>query len=182
MRKMVAVLACRNNGSRLYGKPMQNLDITTGVTILDNIIACLRSFDVIEDIVLGISEGSENHDFIDYAKINDLDFIIGDENDVLSRLVQCGVRTGATDIFRVTSESPFVYYNLIEDAWKWHVVNQNDATLLDGIIDGCGFEILIIASVSVLLISSAVFSRAIFPSATFFGIPEWTISISRTMP
>ena len=27
MRKLVAALACRINGSRLYGKPLQNLDI-----------------------------------------------------------------------------------------------------------------------------------------------------------
>ena len=27
MRKLVAALACRNKGSRLYGKPLQNLDI-----------------------------------------------------------------------------------------------------------------------------------------------------------
>ena len=26
MRKLVAALACRNTGSRLFGKPMQNLD------------------------------------------------------------------------------------------------------------------------------------------------------------
>lgn len=142
MRKLVAALACRNNGSRLYGKPLQNLDINEGIKIIDNIVACLQSFDEIAEIVLGVSEGPENHDFIDYAKANNLDFVIGDEKDVLSRLVQCGERAEATDIFRVTSESPFAYHNLIEDAWRQHVENQNDATFLDDIIDGCGFEIL----------------------------------------
>ena len=139
MRKLVAVLACRNNGSRLYGKPLQNLDINEGVKVIDNIVACMNSFEDISEVVLGISEGSENHDFVDYAKANNLDYVIGDEKDVLSRLVQCGERAGATDIFRVTSESPFAYFNLIEDAWEQHVGNQNDATFLDDIIDGCGF-------------------------------------------
>ncbi len=27
MRKLVACLACRNEGTRLYGKPLQNLDV-----------------------------------------------------------------------------------------------------------------------------------------------------------
>ena len=142
MRKLVAVLPCRNNGSRLYGKPLQNLDINDGVKVIDNIVASMNSFEDISEVVLGISEGSENHDFVDYAKANNLDYVIGDEKDVLSRLVQCGERAGATDIFRVTSESPFAYFNLIEDAWEQHVGNQNDATFLDDIIDGCGFEIL----------------------------------------
>ena len=68
MRKLVAALACRNKGSRLYGKPLQNLDVRNGITILDNIIACLSSFDCINSVVLGIAEGDENLDYVDYAK------------------------------------------------------------------------------------------------------------------
>ena len=37
-RKLVAVLACRNNGKRLFGKPLQALDIKTNWSILDQII------------------------------------------------------------------------------------------------------------------------------------------------
>ena len=37
-RKLVAALACRNQGTRLYGKPLQNLDIDKGITILDYMI------------------------------------------------------------------------------------------------------------------------------------------------
>jgi len=142
MRKLVAALACRNQGSRLYGKPLQNLDIDKGVTILDNIIACLSSFNCIDSIVLGIAEGSENLAFVDYAKAKDLGYIIGDEIDVLSRLVQCGEHADATDIFRTSSESPFPYFEVIESSWADHCKNDNDATFLDDIIDGCGIEII----------------------------------------
>ena len=34
-RKLAAVLACRNTGSRLYGKPLQNLDVKNNYTILE---------------------------------------------------------------------------------------------------------------------------------------------------
>ena len=114
MRKLVVALACRNNGSRLYGKPLQNLDNENGITILDNIVACLSSFDCIDSVVLGISEGDENLDFVDYANKKGLGYIIGDEADVLSRLIQCGKFVGATDIFRTTSESPFPYFEMID--------------------------------------------------------------------
>ncbi len=142
MKKLIAALACRNNGSRLYGKPLQNLDIHKDVKIIDNIVACLQSFEEISEVLLGVSLGAENHDFIDYAKSNNLGFVIGDEKDVLSRLIQCGEHANATDILRVTSESPFAYHNLFRDAWDRHVANESDATFLDDIIDGCGFEIL----------------------------------------
>ena len=142
MRKLVAALACRNKGSRLYGKPLQNLDVRNGITILDNIIACLSSFDCINSVVLGIAEGDENLDYVDYAKEKKIGYIIGDETDVLSRLIQCGELVQATDIFRTTSESPFPYFEMINMVWDNHTKNQNDATFLDEIIDGCSMEII----------------------------------------
>ena len=43
--------------------PFKNLDVKKGITILDNIISCLKSISCIDEIVLGISEGSENQIF-----------------------------------------------------------------------------------------------------------------------
>ena len=62
-RKLVAAIACRNSGSRLYGKPLQNLDVKNGVRIIDNIIDNLNSINCIDSIVLGVSEGTENEIF-----------------------------------------------------------------------------------------------------------------------
>jgi spore coat polysaccharide biosynthesis protein SpsF len=111
-KKLVAALACRNQGSRLYGKPVQNLDEVNGIRIIDNIISCLESIPSIDEIVLGISEGVENDIFVKIAKEKGLKYIIGDEEDVLSRLIKCGEACDATDIFRVTSESPFLFYGV----------------------------------------------------------------------
>ena len=78
MKKLVAALACRNQGTRLYGKPIQNLDVENGVTIIDNIISCLNSISCIDEIVLGISEGSENQIFKKIADKYNIKYIIGD--------------------------------------------------------------------------------------------------------
>jgi len=145
-RRLVCALACRNHGSRLYGKPLQNLDVERGVSILDNIIQCLKSIDCIDEIVLGISEGSENEIFRSQAEKYDLKAIVGDQKDVLSRLIECGRVADATDIFRVTSESPFMYFEAVETLWAQHVAGRADATFLDNIIDGCNFEILSLAA------------------------------------
>ena len=141
-RRLVAAIACRNQGSRLYGKPLQNLDVENGVRILDNIINCLQTIDCIDEIVLGISEGVDNEVFKAIAKEKTLRYIVGDQIDVLSRLIQCGKLAGATDIFRVTSESPFLYFEPVDDLWQRHQSEQADATFIDDVIDGCGFEII----------------------------------------
>jgi spore coat polysaccharide biosynthesis protein SpsF len=141
-RKLIAALACRNNGVRLYGKPLQNLDVVDKISILDNIVLSLKKNQNISEVVLGISEGVENKIYVDIANKLDLNFIIGDRDDVLSRLIACGEVGGATDIFRVTSESPFRHYEMDNQLWNEHVKNENDATFLDEIVDGCGFEII----------------------------------------
>ena len=145
-KKLVAVLACRNSGSRLYGKPLQNLDIEKNYTILDNLINCLKTFNFIEDICLAVSVGDANKIFIKYAKQNKLKFIIGDEIDVLSRLIKSGRHCKATDILRVSSESPFLFFEKLYSSWLLHKKKNNDLTALDNVIDGIGFEIVSLES------------------------------------
>jgi len=141
-RNLIAVVACRNNGKRLYGKPLQNLDIDSGWTILDQVINNLKSLKIISEVVLAISEGEANFDFITYAIKNNLTYVTGDEHDVLSRLILGLNKVNGTDLFRVTSESPFLYLDAVNKAWAEHLDNNNDATFLDNIIDGCNFEIV----------------------------------------
>lgn len=143
MRKLVGALACRAGGSRLYGKPLQNLDIERKVTVLEYMVACLRTEPSIDEIVLGVSEGAENEPFHAIARRLGLRSIKGDEIDVLSRLIQCGEAAGGTDVFRVTTESPFFYFESIADAWARHRAKGNDVTTtIAGLPDGAGFEII----------------------------------------
>ena len=70
-----------------------------------------------------------------------LNYIFGDEVDVLSRLIKCGEKVKATDVLRITTENPFVYLDNIEIAWKIHQQNNNDLTATDGGPLGTHFEI-----------------------------------------
>lgn len=141
MRKLVAALACRNEGSRLYGKPMQHLDIEGRVTILDHMVELARTLPAIRDTVLGVSAGSANVPFIKYARKKGIGHIVGDEKDVLWRLILCCRETKGTDAFRVTTESPFFHFEMVEQAWRRHTEAGNDVTVIDGLPEGCHFEI-----------------------------------------
>ena len=141
-RRLVATIACRNNGSRLFGKPLQNLDVKQHITVLDQLIQCLRTVECIDEIVLGISVGDANEIFKTVAADHSLKWIVGNEVDVLGRLISCAEAGEATDIFRVTSESPFPYFEAVESVWTSHLKSANDATFFDNIVDGCGFEII----------------------------------------
>ena len=140
-RKLVACLACRNKGTRLYGKPLQNLDIENRLTVLDYMIKSIKGYNEVQDIVLAISEGIENLPYIDVANNHQIKYIIGNEEDVLKRLIDACEFAGGTDIFRVTTESPFTFYEMISNAWNQHINRGADLTALDKLPDGAGFEI-----------------------------------------
>ena len=141
MRKLVAVIACRNSGSRLYGKPIQNLDIKNNITILDNLVSCIKKLKFIDEICLAVSKEEENLIYKIFAKKNNIKCIFGDEIDVLGRLIQGGEYTDATDIFRVTSECPFLYFEEIEKCWNYYLENDLDFSTQDELIDGIGWSI-----------------------------------------
>jgi spore coat polysaccharide biosynthesis protein SpsF (cytidylyltransferase family) len=126
-------------GKRLYGKPLQNL--APGKTILDQILDTMERLPEIETSVLGIAEGAGNEPFVAVAKARGIAHIIGDEIDVLARLIQCGHAAKATDVFRVTTECPFLYSEPLARAWQRHVENDNDVTVTDGLPEGTHFEI-----------------------------------------
>jgi spore coat polysaccharide biosynthesis protein SpsF len=138
-RRLVAALACRNTGSRLYGKPLQKINETQ--TILDQIIEALKQMPMIDEIVLGISEGTANLPFIDVAHAHSVSYVFGDPEDVLMRLIQCGRAGAATDVFRVTTECPWFAYRMLAPIWAHHVSSGNDITVCDHLPEGLHFEI-----------------------------------------
>lgn len=142
LRKLGAVLLCRCGSSRLYGKPLQNLDIEKGITILDYMIGWMRRHPSYESVVLAISEGVENQVFVEVANRLDVPYFVGDEEDQLGRVIESGERVGATDITRYTTESPFTCFELIEEAWAKHLDADIDASFLDHVPNGASFEIL----------------------------------------
>lgn len=132
-------MACRNTGSRLYGKPLQNLGPER--TILDQILETMARLGPVTTSVLGIAEGIENRVFVGIATARNIPYVVGDEVDVLGRLIACGEAVDATDVLRVTTECPFLYYEPVDDAWAAHIANGNDITATDGLPEGTHFEI-----------------------------------------
>jgi spore coat polysaccharide biosynthesis protein SpsF len=105
-------------------------------------IDSIKTYEPVSALVMGISEGSDNVAFIKVAEKNEVDYIVGSEEDVLQRLITCCEKAGGTDIFRLTSESPFTYFEAINAGWEQHVQEGNDLTALDNLPDGSGFEFI----------------------------------------
>lgn len=137
--KLVATLACRNNSSRLYGKPLQNLK---NKTVIDYIIDRLEERNEIDEIVLAISENRGNEAFLDVAERRDIKYVLGDDKDVQKRLIKACEIVGGDTIFRMTSECPFPYLEGFPYALEIHIKNKSDYTTYKDWPDGSIFELI----------------------------------------
>jgi spore coat polysaccharide biosynthesis protein SpsF len=137
--RIIATLACRNNSRRLYGKPLQLLET---VTVLEYIINNLQRRPEISDIVLAISEEPGNEAFKALAEKRKLKYVLGDDRDVLSRLIKACEHAGGDIVYRVTTESPFGYLEGLPEAVKSHQQNDADYTMHGKLPDGVMFELI----------------------------------------
>lgn len=137
--KIVATLACRNNSRRLYGKPLQLLE---NFTVVEYIINNLKQRPEISDIVLAISEARGNEAFIDIAEKHGLKYVLGDDRNVLLRLIRACELAGGDTVYRVTTESPFGYLEGLPEAIASHVANNADYTTYGNLPDGVLFELI----------------------------------------
>jgi len=137
--KIVAVIACRVDSNRLFAKPIQKLSENT---ILEYLIDQIKTSNLINDIVLAISETPGNEIFVDFAKKHNLKFIVGDDTDVLDRLIIGAKYVGANIVFRVTSENPFIYWEGIDELIKKHIIDNFDFSFMNNLPIGSGFELI----------------------------------------
>lgn len=138
-RRLVAVLPCRANSTRLFAKPLQ--PIGPDVSIVEYLVRSLRSFGCIADVHLAIARSTGDCAFVELAQRINCGFTLGSEDDVLGRVVQGARNAGATDVVRKTSEDPFLDYSALEPAWASHIDGGNDVTALDDVPVGTAFEI-----------------------------------------
>jgi spore coat polysaccharide biosynthesis protein SpsF len=140
--KLAAVLACRNQSARLYAKPLQNLDVKNNVTILDYMIGQIKLNKTIDKIVLAISEQPENLIYKEIAGRHGLPYVTGSDRDVLLRLIKGGELAGADHILRVTTESPYTYYDTLPEVYEYHCKNGCDYSVISGVPDGAYYELI----------------------------------------
>lgn len=137
--KVVAVLACRAQSIRLYAKPLQ---LVGDRPILKHLIDRLDQVQGIDGMVMAISDGNENLAFVEVANEWGLPYIVGDEEDVLSRYLQAAHYAGTEVVLRVTTENPFIYYENLDELILHHMNTAADLTVCEMLPDGALAEVI----------------------------------------
>lgn len=137
-----AILACRNGGTRLFGKPLQLLDIDKQVSILDYLVKQIKLAKHIDIICLAVAEGKDNYVFADIAEKNGWEHVFGDVADVLGRVLKAIDKFEIDTVFRGSSESPFLYYELLDRIYEEHLAGDFDFSEFSSLPEGSGYELI----------------------------------------
>jgi N,N'-diacetyllegionaminate synthase len=134
-----ASLACRTGSARLYAKPLQRVGDRP---IIKHLIDRLDQISRLDGTVLAISEGDDNLAFVELAREWGLQFVIGDEDDVLGRHIEAADSVGADIIVRVTTENPFVHQEIVDGLIEHHQTTGADLTVSEMLPDGAYAEVI----------------------------------------
>jgi len=140
-QKFDAILPCRITGTRLYGKPLQLIDIKNNITIIEYLVKYIKKSKYLKNIILAIAENKGNEGFVDIAEKNGWKYMFGDEIDVLGRMIKAADIFGSKTIFRGSSESPFLYYNNLDKIIEKHIEGDFDLSKISNQPEGSGFEL-----------------------------------------
>lgn len=141
--KIVSVVPCRSEGTRLYGKPLQLIGKRS---ILEWHILQLQQAKRVDEVVLAIAETPSMGVFISFAKEKGLPYIIGDEHDVQKRLILGGQSRGADIITRSTPDNPFICWEYLDSIIEQHIQAGCDLSSLWDIPHGAIIEVITLSS------------------------------------
>ena len=141
--RIAAVIPCRVYSTRLLAKPLQRVG---NFTILELLIEQLKKSKQIDEIVLAIAQSTGKDLFIEFAKKHKIKYVVGDEINVLNRLIKGVKKVGANILFRTTSENPFIYWEGIDNLIQNHIENNSDLSFYGNLPLGASYEIVNVKS------------------------------------
>jgi len=141
-KKVDAILACRVGGTRLYGKPLQFLDVKNRLTILEYLVKYIKMVNHVDSICLAIAEGKQNFGFAELAERHGWNFVFGSEADMLGRIIKTAKKYDTDIALLNSSESPFLYYERIDELIEQMIESQFNFSTISHLPDGSNFVLM----------------------------------------
>lgn len=122
-KKLVGIIQARFNSSRLPGKILK---LVKGISFLELQIRRLKYSKRMDEIVLALPDNSSSEPLIKLANNIKISYILGDEENLLSRYKKAAIKTNADLIVRITSDCPLISPNILDEMANLMVNNNYD--------------------------------------------------------
>ncbi|HHW36020.1 MAG TPA: acylneuraminate cytidylyltransferase [Bacillales bacterium] len=127
--KTVIIIQARIGSSRLPGKILKPLGDSV---VLDYVVSRCKQVESVDEVIVATSTLSQDDTVEQWCLQNNVPCFRGSEADVLSRYYMCAKLYEPDYVIRVTSDCPFVDYELANDVIVEMEKNPADIVLLNG--------------------------------------------------
>lgn len=118
---MDAIVQARMGSTRLPGKILLDLE---GKYVLQHVIDRLNNTKGINKIIVATTVNSEDDVIVEYCKSNNILFYRGSSQNVLERFYMCANHFNCKHIMRVTSDTPLIDSNYLDDMINYYFSNN----------------------------------------------------------
>lgn len=125
----IVIIQARMGSSRLPGKVLKVLSNTD---VLSYDIARCRAIEGVSEVIVATSSLPQDDAIAQWCQENDVAYYRGSEDDVLDRYVRCAKMYKPDYVMRVTSDCPFVDYEMASEIVAFMAHERKDIVLLDG--------------------------------------------------
>lgn len=127
--KTIVIIQARMGSSRLPGKVLKELG---DVDVLTYDIERCRAIKGVSEVIVATSNLPQDDAIAKWCEINQVAYFRGSEDDVLDRYVQCAKMYKPDYVMRVTSDCPFVDYEMASEIVSLMDKVQKDIVLMNG--------------------------------------------------
>lgn len=124
MGKVGIIIQARMGSTRLPGKVLKKIDDKN--TVLELLIKRMKLCKLVDEIIIATTPAEDNSVIVDKAKLFNISFFIGDENNVLKRYYDAAKQFKIDLIIRITSDCPFIDPKIIDDMIHFYLNNNYD--------------------------------------------------------
>lgn len=127
--KTIVIIQARMGSSRLPGKILKPLGDTD---VLSYDIARCRAIKGVNEVIVATSSLAQDDAIAEWCQQSGVAYYRGSEDDVLDRYVQCAKMYKPDYVMRVTSDCPFVDYEMASEIVELMEKERKDIVLLEG--------------------------------------------------
>jgi len=112
MKKTTVIIQARMGSKRLPGKIMRKI---MGKPMIEYLIERISKSKLVDDLIIATSDRKENLQLIEFLKTKNLNYFIGDEEDVLSRYYFAAKINNVKNIVRITADCPLIDPEVVDN-------------------------------------------------------------------
>jgi spore coat polysaccharide biosynthesis protein SpsF len=105
MKNVTAIIQARLGSTRLPGKTLMTIE---GDTLLGHLVSRVKACTSVDNIIIATTNRSRDDEIVVFAKMHDLGFYRGSEDDVLDRFYKTAIEFDVRTIVRVTPDCPML--------------------------------------------------------------------------